>query len=55
VSFDYLDNLRELKNTFFEGWAGVMKRGGTHKCKAQSRDAGEKNGWEPIVYTMCNP
>jgi hypothetical protein len=31
VLFDYLVNLRKLKKNFFEGWAGVMKRGGTHK------------------------
>jgi hypothetical protein len=29
MSFDYLANLRKLKKKhFFEGWAGVMKRGG---------------------------
>jgi hypothetical protein len=27
VLFDYLANLRKLKKNFFEGWAGVMKRG----------------------------
>jgi hypothetical protein len=27
VTFDYLANLRKLKKNFFEGWAGVMKRG----------------------------
>jgi hypothetical protein len=32
VSFDCLANLRKLKKkTLFEGWAGIMKRGGTHK------------------------
>jgi hypothetical protein len=31
VSFDYLANLRKLKKNFFEGLAGVMKIGGTHK------------------------
>jgi hypothetical protein len=34
VSFDYLANLRKFKKKLFEGWAGVMKRGGTHKWKA---------------------
>jgi hypothetical protein len=33
VSFDYLANLRKLKKNYFEGWAGVMKRGGTHTEK----------------------
>jgi hypothetical protein len=27
VSFNFLANLRKLKKHFFEGWAGVMKRG----------------------------
>jgi hypothetical protein len=32
MSFDYLANLRKFKKkSFFEGWAGVMKRRGTHK------------------------
>jgi hypothetical protein len=32
VSFDYVANLKKFeKKFFFEGWAGVMKRGGTHK------------------------
>jgi hypothetical protein len=31
VSFGYLANLRKLKKNFSEGWAGVMKREGTHK------------------------
>jgi hypothetical protein len=36
VSFDYLANLRKLKENFFEGWAGVMKRGGKKKQKTNS-------------------
>jgi hypothetical protein len=34
VSFDYLANLRKLEKDYFGGWAGVMKRGATHKLKA---------------------
>jgi hypothetical protein len=35
VSFDYLPNLRKLKNeTFLSDGRGVVKRGGTHKWKA---------------------
>jgi hypothetical protein len=30
VSFDYLGKIRKLKKKF-EGWPGVMKRGGAHK------------------------
>jgi hypothetical protein len=47
VSLDYLANLRKLKKKF-ELWAGVMKRGGTHKLKAQSRGTGEKKGCDTL-------
>jgi hypothetical protein len=49
VSFDYLANLRKLKINFFEGWAGVMKRGILINEKPYSKNTGEKKVWDALV------